>query len=457
MNDARAPTGAGALDHVAADRAAAVRRVRERLADAGATDAMIEAALADDVADLLAVDLLILPSGTRYTPRQVSEEAGLALDVLKQLWRALGFLEAPDDEPWLGEMDVAAARDVRRLLELGVVGLDTAFQLARVIGSSMARIAEAELARATRVLGAAEDSVAAADAFTSVADETLAVTGDLLEFVWRRHTQAVARRAIGVRVASRDTGSGPVLCVGFADMVGFTLMSQHLQEDELERVVRRFEEISYDTVTAHGGRVVKTIGDEVMFVVRGPLAAARIGLELSEAYADDELLGEVRVGIAAGPVLVRDGDYFGPTVNLAARIVGIAEPGTVLVSDGLHALLEEARGGGVTGSPLRPRVLKDVGRVQLWTCRRRPGKDGEEAAGAGHPPSAKGGRFDRLAAVLRDLEELRAVGERAVAGVTGAAERAGRVAEPGEGVDRDGGGGDGGGASRPDRRAAADG
>lgn len=393
-----------------------VERVRARLRDAGATDAMIEAALEDDVTDLLAVDLMVLPSVNRYTPRQVSDEAGLPLDVLKQLWRALGFLEAPDDEPWLGEMDVEAARDVRRLLDLGVVGLDTAFQLARVIGSSMSRIAEAELARATRVLGAAEDSVAAADAFTSVADETLAATRDLLEFAWRRHTRAVARRAIGLRVASRDAGRGPVLCVGFADMVGFTFMSQHLRDDELEQVVRRFEEISYDTVTAHGGRVVKTIGDEVMFVVRSPLAAAGIGLELSEAYADDELLGEVRVGIAAGPVLVRDGDCFGPTVNLAARIVGIAEPGTVLVSDDLHSLIADAGDDGITGSALRPRVLRDVGRVQLWTCRRTPARGAGEAEAGRGPASRRRGRWDRLAAVLRDLDERRAAGERPAGG-----------------------------------------
>ena len=103
--------------------------------------------------------------------------------------------------------------------------------------------------------------------------------------------------------------------------------------------MRRFEELSHDIVTGLGGRVVKMIGDEVMFVVESVADAARIGLDLADAYADDELLSDVRVGLAVGPVLLREGDYFGPTVNLAHRIVNIGNPGTVLVSDEFQAAL----------------------------------------------------------------------------------------------------------------------
>ncbi len=142
------------------------------------------------------------------------------------------------------------------------------------------------------------------------------------------------------------------------------------------------------------------------------VAAARIGVGLAEAYGDDDLLGDVRVGIALGSVLVRDGDYFGPTVNLASRIVGIADPGTVLVSDELHAALDDGAPGEFTGRPLRPRVLKDVGRVQLWSCRRQGGDD----AGGASRLEQRQLRRERLGRVLRDLGEIRAVGERLVAG-----------------------------------------
>lgn len=392
-------------------RADALGRVRHALREAGADEEAIDQAVRDDVLDLLAVDTLFVPARTRYTPRQVSEATGLPLDTLKRFWRALGFLEPADDQPALTDMDMQAVRSLQSLLRLGVTDMDTALQLARVIGSSMARVAEAGLARGADALGASDDSVMAADVFTAVAEETLDSMGRLLEFVWRRHMQAMARRAVMQRSAARATGTGAVLAVGFADMVGFTLLSQHLRDDELAQVVRRFEELAYDIVAGHRGRVVKTIGDEVMFVVDDPVAAASIGVDLAEAYARDELLSDVRVGMAAGPVLVRDGDYYGPVVNLAARVVGIADPGSVLVSDELHHMLERDAPGAFVARPLRPRVLKDVGRVHLWRYRR-----------AGDQPDGPGGedqgrtRWERLALALRDLEELRSVGERFLAG-----------------------------------------
>jgi hypothetical protein len=115
------------------------------------------------------------------------------------------------------------------------------------------------------------------------------------------------------------------------------------------------------------------------------------------------------VGLAFGPVLPRDGDYFGPTVNLAHRIVNIGNPGTVLMSDEFHTALEEEAPDEFTGKPLRPRLLKDLGRVQLWWC----GRTGEETDGAGVAADRRRNvRWERLSEVLRDLEELRGVGER---------------------------------------------
>ena len=130
---------------------------------------------------------------------------------------------------------------------------------------------------------------------------------------------------------------------------------------------------------------------------------------MAEAYADDELLSDVRVGLAVGPVLLHDGDYYGPTVNLAHRIVNIANPGTVLVSDQFHTDLVVAAPDEFTGQALRPRVLKDLGRVQLWWC----GRAGQAPDGAGTQADRRRNvRWERLAEVLRDLDDLREVGER---------------------------------------------
>jgi len=278
----------------------------------------------------------------------------------------------------------------------------------------MARIAEAEVSPTSRGLlgGGADmdDTVEAADRFSQLADVSLPAIARLLEFAWRRHVQAAVRRAMALRVR---TGQGilPVLAVGFADMVGFTVLSQHLDEEQLAAVVRRFEELSHDIVTALGGRVVKMIGDEAMFVVERVVDAARIGVELANAYADDELLSDVRVGLALGSVLLREGDYFGPTVNLASRIVNIADPGTVVVADAFHEALVAAAPDEFDSGPLRPRTLKDLGRVQLWWCRRK----GEAKPSPAAAPERRS-RLLRLAEMLQELDELRGVGERAVAG-----------------------------------------
>jgi len=391
------------------EEAAALARVRSRLRRAGATDEEIDQAAEEDVLDLLAVDTLLLPAPRRYTQSDVAERTGLPLELLRRLWRALGFSDVAGDALVFTDLDIEAAHMFLELVRLGVTDLDVAFQLARVIGSSMARIAETEVSSLRSLRDV--DDVLAADAFTSVADEALPKLAELLAFVWRRHFQAAARRAMLQRVRGDLSGDTAYLAVGFADMVGFTVLSQHLDEEQLAAVVRRFEELSHDIVTALGGRVVKMIGDEAMFVVERVVDAARIGVELANAYADDELLSDVRVGLALGSVLLREGDYFGPTVNLASRIVNIADPGTVVVADAFHEALVAAAPDEFDSGPLRPRTLKDLGRVQLWWCRRK----GEAKPSPAAAPERRS-RLLRLAEMLQELDELRGVGERAVAG-----------------------------------------
>jgi adenylate cyclase len=387
---------------------AALTHVRELLHMHGATDDEIDQALADDVLDLFVFDRVLVPSRRRYTRGEVAELTGVSLEILVRFWRALGFPNVSDDERSFTDLDLEAVRLFQGMQALGAARTDTALQLARVIGSSMSRIAEAELVPGN-MFSTEYDQVIAADAFASVADITIPAMARLLEFVWRRQVAAGIRRTMMLRSRGVAPGESPVLVVGFADMVGFTLLSQHLSDPELAAVVQRFEELSHDIVTSLGGRVVKMIGDEVMFVVESVAAAARIGLDLADAYADDELLSDVRVGLALGPVLLREGDYFGSTVNLAHRIVNIGNPGTVLISDELQAALLEVAPGEFTTKSLRPRLLKDLGRVQLWWL----GRVGHEPDGTGLAADRRRNvRWERLSEVLRDLEELREAGER---------------------------------------------
>jgi adenylate cyclase len=355
-------------------RQSALEQVTEILLMRGATEEEVERAVADGVIDLFVADRMLIPSRRRYRRDEVADLTHASPEFLDRFFRALGFpsLGSDPEERSFTDLDLEAVRlfqalQLQGMQTLGSGDADTALQMARVIGSSMARIADAELVPGG-ALPVEGDPVLIAQAVASIAESTIPAMAQLLEYVWRRQMATAIQRSMMLRSHGLATGQSPILAVGFADMVGFTLLSQHLSNEELAAVVRRFEQISHDIITGRGGRIVKMIGDEAMFVVDRVDEAARIALALADAYADDDLLSDVRVGLACGPVLLHDGDYFGPTVNLAHRIVNIANPGTVLMSDDFHTALMIEAPDEFVARALRPRTLKDLGEVQLWRC-----------------------------------------------------------------------------------------
>jgi adenylate cyclase len=342
--------------------------IEEMLLALGATPAEIEQARRASVLGLLAMTYAALPGQPRYTAAELAAEVGMERTVSRRLWRALGFPDVDESERVFTEADAQALSAVNAMLTAGLTDVDLIVQMTRVMGSSMARIADAMVsaAPAMRAAGGADAHLV----FES-AEAVFATQSHLLDYIWRRHLHAILRQRLVLRLDT-DAGAGarvpsPAVAVGFADLVGFTAMSQQLESDELAKVVARFEELAFDQITARGGRVAKMIGDEVMFVVHDADAAVETALALAEAYADDEVLSDVRVGVAFGDVLAYEGDYFGPVVNLASRIVNIAFPGSVVVSESVHdALADDPR---FTFHSLRPRHLKDIGRVPLWRVR----------------------------------------------------------------------------------------
>ena len=345
--------------------------IDERLRALGVSQEEIDQARAEGTLSLLATSHAAVPGPPHYTAPEIAERAGISPELAKRFWRALGFPDVADDVRFFTDADAEALGTVSALLSSQFAQLEVAVQLSRVLGSSLARVAEAQVAA-----GAANQRPADLDElFAEVAGDALDIQARLIEYVWRRHLQAASVRAR----MSRGTGSRATVeaAIGFADLVGFTALSQQLGETDLAEVVGRFETIAYDLVTAHGGRVAKMIGDEAMFVVGNAADGVAIGLALAEAYADDEVLSDVRVGLAVGPVLALEGDYFGPVVNLASRIVNIALPGSVVVSEEVHSRLEHD--DRFVFRSIRPRFLKNIGRVRLWTVR-RPGDADDDPA-----------------------------------------------------------------------------
>jgi len=189
----------------------------------------------------------------------------------------------------------------------------------------------------------------------------------LLIYAWRRHLSAAISRMVTDAEPIEDQ-PGVVRSVGFADLVSFTRLVRRLSERELARVVQRFEALASDVVTAHGGRVIKTVGDEVLFVAIGAAPAAAIALDMVEAMTADDVLPDVRVGMASGRVVSRLGDVFGTTVNRASRLTAVARPRTVLVDDAIAASLVST--SGFEMSALRRRTLRGIGPVTPWVLLR---------------------------------------------------------------------------------------
>jgi adenylate cyclase len=129
-------------------------------------------------------------------------------------------------------------------------------------------------------------------------------------------------------------GSLPLLrAVGFADLVGYTEISEKLDVVQLAALVQDFEATTRDIVTSGGGRIVKSIGDAVMFIADDPARGAVIALELAEALGRSCNTPPARVAMVWGRVLARFGDVFGPTVNLSSRLAERSEPGQVLIDE----------------------------------------------------------------------------------------------------------------------------
>jgi adenylate cyclase len=363
------------------------------LADLGVPRAQIAEARATGALELLALEKIVSLEDPRFDIDEVGALSGIDTDRIREYWRALGFPDPRPGEKLFTETDVEMLSAIMTFIAEGALDPDLAVQMARVVGSSLDRIAAAQVdaieARRSAPPGGRPPASARATA------EVLALMPTVMEYVWRRQLAGAARRRM-TRAGADDGGD---LVVGFADLVGFTAKTQQLEEHELAAVVGRFEAVAYDVVAEAGGRVVKMIGDEVMFVHDDVTRGAELALALADAFRSDPNLSDVRVGMACGPALQRDGDVYGPVVNLASRIVTVAYPATVVVS---QEVFESLRGDERFDlRSLRSHYLKDIGRVSLWALR-RPGGGEAPYRDERHRRAARQFLLERWAELRRD-------------------------------------------------------
>jgi adenylate cyclase len=365
--------------------------LREQLRALGATDTEFDEALAEGRLHILALELSLLDGRKRYTACEVAELIGMDEHDVVAFLRATGLPEPGGDGAVFTESDLQALRISQNLIADGLTTKEIALQFSRVMNSAIARVAEAEVGFVRSLVPLAGDdsdtarSIELTTLILALAQNRLPQLDALLVFSHRRQMLAAAKRDVFVEPSSPGTRAGVLIqAVGFADMVGFTSMSRYLDDLELARAVESFENLVYETVEAEGGRVVKTIGDEVMYVCDMPAPAVEIGLRLVEATADHDSLPPVRAGVAFGSVVGRDGDYFGPVVNLAHRVTEIALPGTVLTDAATHDTLESS--DTYRWRPLRPRRLRGIGVVPVWAVRRPGDRPPSPLVRAAHHP-----------------------------------------------------------------------
>lgn len=282
------------------------------------------------------IEELILGGRRRYTWAEILAETGMEPRLASRLWRSMGFAEIDVDEVAFTDADRDAMCRAARLLESGLVPADVEIAATRTLGQAMGTLADWQIEVLHQMVLSADGEVDDAR-IHDVADELLPLLETMQTYIWRRHLAAAAGRFM---TASPETGLSRTLVVGFADMVEFTRTTRSVSPSELLELVERFQAVAADLVATHGGRVVKTVGDEVLYVAEEPAAAAEIALGLLDAVAGNETLPELRIGMALGAVLTRYGDVFGEVVNIASRLTTHARPGRILIDAHLAGALE---------------------------------------------------------------------------------------------------------------------
>jgi adenylate cyclase len=314
------------------------------------------------------IEQMLLDGPRRYTREQVAAEAGISRAEANKLWRALGFATVGDDEAVFTDGDVRALRAASELTQR--LGADEELRTAitRLLGRTFAQLASFQGQLLIELVSTKPELLDSEDSVIGFVEEVVPLIESVQSYVWRRQMVAYfARFASHYGSEATVPGIRPV-GVGFADMAGFTTLTRRATETDLRQVLEAFEALATEIVGACDGRIVKTIGDEILFVADTPAAAAEIALRLQEATESDELLPPLRVGVAAGPVVSRLGDVYGATVNIASRLTSICRPGWVLVDRGMA---EELRGDEqFVLKPRRPESVRGYHHLRQWRLRR---------------------------------------------------------------------------------------
>ena len=309
---------------------------------------------------------------------QLAADREVPLALVQRIHQATGFA-APEPGDRAGEDDVTML-DVAELFRGAGVDDDATLRLLATYADSVRRIAKAEadyyeanVERRLRATGLDERQLI--ELGTRLGDRVVGSLERAIFQLYRRHREHVWTEHAINHVEEALEGSGlrervprpPAIC--FVDLTGFTRLTEERGDEVAARVAGALAALVNDISRDRGGRPVRWLGDGGMFHFREPGAAVTAGLDMVER-APAAGLPSAHVGIDTGPVIAQDGDVYGMTVNLAARISSYAEAGQVVVSEETAA---RAAGAGLRFEPLGPVGLKNVARpLPLYQAFRGP-------------------------------------------------------------------------------------
>lgn len=326
---------------------------------------------------LLPARRLMGDDGTYVSAREISESAGMDLDMLQRVQRAVGLARIDDPDAVVHmRADGAAAAHAQRFVEVGIRP-DHVVQVVRILAEGLSHAAE--VMRFTALAAILEPGVTELE----IAKRSQALTkqiaprlGPMIEamlFMQLRHSMETEAVNASERAAGAPLPGARHVTVAFADLVGFTRLGEAVPAEELVQLAERLADLARD-VAVPPVRLVKTIGDAVMFVCVDPEPLLDAVLKLVEVTDTDNDFPRLRAGIAAGPAVSRAGDWFGSPVNVASRVTGVARPGAVVVAESVREAVGDA--GGFSWSFVGPRHLKGIkGEVNLFRARRGESTD----------------------------------------------------------------------------------
>ena len=313
------------------------------LAGLGVDAADVPESLSDAAA--MASDVVIARDD-RHSLADIATKTGIPTERLDANFRRLGLVVTDPEAVLFNDDDIALASFLHSAID-SILTDEEGAEILHVVSTALSTIAEAAVAG--HVQGPERrttDFVDNARLNAAIAELGLEL-GQHVAVAFRHHLRQAAH--VNRRTQSTVSRDLIISAVGFLDLVGFTQLSQDLDVTELVELVKQFEASAYELAHQHSTRIVKLIGDEVMFVAEHGEDAAAFAISLVASFDDERVVP--RGGVAHGELVNIHGDFFGPVVNLAARLVDVAVSGEVLVDDAMAA-------AKVTTEPAGRRMLK---------------------------------------------------------------------------------------------------